>query len=375
MKKSLIRVLTTVLVVIMMLPYMSFADEVIFNDIEDSYVKKEIEALFKANILEGFGDGKFNPRGHMNRAQLSTVLVRVLNLEQDKEGAKNFTDVSQDSWYAGYVGAIAKTGITIGLSPDIFDPNSNVTKQELAIFYIRALGLEERAKEESINLEFADADKVSDWASDYVGLATYLGLMPTIANDDGTFRFEPRIDVDRELLADITYRLHNDKELYYDILGIEGVVEKPVEPAEPTKPEETVKPGEPVKPTEPVKPGDPTKPTEPVKPTEPTEPTEPTKPVEPPTDNDGFKIENAVGKQVEFMGAYLISVEFNVIGNVDVENVRLVINDGLENEMQIKKGTPKNYDFYFDGMVVNVNNITLYIGTEKVDLTNIINWE
>lgn len=375
MKKSLIKVLTTVLVIIMMLPCFSFADGVIFNDIEDSYAKKEIEALYKANILEGFGDGKFNPRGNMNRAQLSTILVRVLDLEQDREGARNFADVSQDSWYAGYVGAIAKTGITIGLSPDTFDPDSNVTRQELAVFYIRALGLEERAKEESIKLVFSDADDVSSWASDYVGLAIHIGLMPLTDNDDGNQKFEPRIDVDRELLAEITYRLYNDKELYYDMLGIDIEVEEPVgpKPVEPIKPDPE-KPTVPEKPVEPIKP-DPVKPIVPEKPVEPTEPVKPTEPIKPPIENDDIKIEDVVGKQVNFMGAHLISVEFNLTGNIGEKNVKLIINHGLENEMEIKKGTPKDYDFYFDGMVTSIDNITLYIGTEKIDLTSSVSWK
>lgn len=371
MKKKSIKILTIILVMVMMMPYFGFAEEIIFKDISDSYVKTEIEALYKDGILEGMGQGLFNPKGKMNRAQLSAVLVRSLNLQEDKENAKNFQDVPQNSWYAGYVGSLAKTGITEGTSKTTFSPSKNVTKQELAAFYIRALGLEEKAKELKIEPDFSDKDKVALWAKDYVGLAFHLELITGTKNKDNTFKFDPTMEVDRELLASATYKLNYNKELYSNILSPDKDAEKPVDP-NPVDPN----PAEP-KDHEPVKP---VEPTEPVKPTEPSKPEQPVKPVEPPKPavddkNENIQVQNVIGKKVEFMGAYLISIEFDIIGNLGSEKIELIINDGTKNEMKLNEGTPKSYDFYFDGMVLSIDTITLYIANKKIDLMSTISWK
>lgn len=367
MKKNILKPLIIGIVMLIMLPYIGFAEETIFKDISNSYVKSEIEALYRDGILTGTGKGLFNPKGKMDRAQLAAVLVRSMKLEQDKENAKKFSDVPQNIWYAGYVGALVKTGITAGTSENTFTPDRNITRQELAVFYIRALGLENKAKELKIDMGFTDNAKIGAWAKDEVGLASYFGLISGIQNSDGTFRFDPTEEVDRELLADATYKLNYSKLLYSNIIAMLEGPEKPIEPkpVEP-KPENPIKP-DPVKPVEPTKP-DPVKPEEPVKPVE---------PPKPPVDdkNESVKVANVTGKQVEFMGAYLISVEFDIIGDIGTKNVQLVINDGLSNAMKLKEGNPKYCDFYFDGMVMSIDTIILYIGNQKIDLTGMISWK
>lgn len=345
--KKLLRLLIFGLLVALLVPFLTYAEEDVFKDITNSYAKNEIEILYKDGILNGMGDGVFNPKGKMDRAQLSAVLVRSLKLDVDKQNATKFTDVLQSSWYAGYVGALAKTNITTGTSASTFSPKENVNKQELAVFYIRALGLEEKAKDLGIEPKFTDNDNIAIWAKDHVGLASYLGLLTGTGELGGISKFNPLLEVDRELLAHTTYKLIYNKDYYHNMLALYK---------DPNKP----------RPTPIIDPIDPIRP----------EPTEPSKPKDPPADDNPEKIsiENIVGKQVQFMGAYLISVEFNIKGDKDIKEVKVIINEGKENAMTLKQGKAESFDFYFDGMVLQIQTITLSIDNERIDLTSLVDW-
>ena len=67
-----------------------------------------------------------------------------------------------------------------------------------------------------------------------------------------------------------------------DLPGLDPVEPTdPVDPVEPTEPTDPVDPVDPTEPTDPVDPVDPTEPTDPVDPVDPTEPTDPVDPMEP----------------------------------------------------------------------------------------------
>ena len=64
-----------------------------------------------------------------------------------------------------------------------FDFDSPITREELAVWYIRVLGLEQAAKHSGIyKLDVADANKVQIEYTGYVALATSLGLLKTDQN-------------------------------------------------------------------------------------------------------------------------------------------------------------------------------------------------
>ena len=42
--------------------------------------------------------------------------------------------------------------------------------------------------------------------------------------------------------------------------------------------------------------------------------------------------------------------------------------------MTLKEGIAENSGYYFDGMVMSIDSIIIYIGNEKVDVIDIIDW-
>lgn len=215
------------------------SSKVSLTDIEQSYAKAEISSLVDKGILNGFTDGTFKPGDTLTRAQLAKVLVLSLNKEQDPSGAVAFKDVASSDWFAGYVGALVKSGITQGTSADTFAPNQTVTREELAVFFIRAFGWEANAKALAMENGLSDMAKVSTWAKPYVNFAYKIGFIKGITNKDGTISFNPAGKADRQSLARLAYEFITNKAAYEDKVKTpastdEPIIEKPV-----TKPEKS----------------------------------------------------------------------------------------------------------------------------------------
>lgn len=184
---------------------------VVFRDIDGSYAKEAILKLKDSGVVSGEGDGKFYPKRVITRAEASKFIVLALGLEQDPMSARAFKDVPKESWYAGYVGALAKTSILKGTSTSFFSPQAQVTREQLAVLFIRAMGLQEQFVDNKDLTSITDWDKVSEWAKPSVQLAMNIGFMKGIDNGNGSIRFEPKASAERQTIALLTNEMMMNK--------------------------------------------------------------------------------------------------------------------------------------------------------------------
>jgi hypothetical protein len=112
-------------------------------DIAGNWAESYINAVGGQKIMNAFADGSFKPGENLNRAQLVTMLSRIVHLgtPQEKytpEWPASFTDVSTGHWAFRYVEIATKLEL---LPPDYknqFQPDKLVTRAEAA-WMIRAL--------------------------------------------------------------------------------------------------------------------------------------------------------------------------------------------------------------------------------------------
>ena len=82
-------------------------------------------------VLLGYGDGDLHEDDNLTRAQLATIVYRLLDdtsIEQfDGGGDQQFADVSPDAWCYQYVQTIAQAGIVYGVGGGSYNPNGIVT--------------------------------------------------------------------------------------------------------------------------------------------------------------------------------------------------------------------------------------------------------
>lgn len=106
-----------------------------FDDVEGNPHEEHINALADHGIVQG-EDGSFMPDQTLSRDQMAAFLARALELESGEAG--RFTDI-EGSVHEEAINAIAKAGVTKGYGDGTFRPRNDVLRDQIASFLYRAL--------------------------------------------------------------------------------------------------------------------------------------------------------------------------------------------------------------------------------------------
>ncbi|RKP53994.1 hypothetical protein D7Z26_11430 [Cohnella endophytica] len=107
-----------------------------FSDTQNSWAKDSINALVSAGVVKGYPDGTFHPDQNISRAEMVSMLSRLTKFVTPKSSL--FTDVST-SWYSDAVNAFATAGIVNGVGNGQFEPNGFATRSESVAVIVRML--------------------------------------------------------------------------------------------------------------------------------------------------------------------------------------------------------------------------------------------
>ncbi|CAN7627058.1 S-layer homology domain-containing protein [Paenibacillus sp. LjRoot153] len=199
-----------------------------FTDLKDlpQDVKDKFNSLIQSGVFNGLTDDTFGLDAQMNRAQFAKVAGIIFKLTIDETlTSSSFTDVRSDdpanSYALPYIEALKKAGLTNGYDAEgkTYKPSGAVSRQELAAFLIRGLGLEEDAK----NVTPVSDSSVDAWAKGYVALALEKNLMTN--QEDGTFGGSK--SATRKMLALASYEAKN-------LIDADGTAVEPGTPATDT---------------------------------------------------------------------------------------------------------------------------------------------
>ena len=182
----------------------------VFTDVYDEWYNGYVQYVYDNGLMTGIKETtEFRPNANITKAQVAQVLY---NMEKNPT-VENLTvfddlsDVYEGEWYAKAVAWAYNTGIVTGdLNTKKFNPNADVTREQLALMMFRY------AKFKSYNVEttsdFAgleNADKVSDWSMDGVKWAVGSGLISGIEKD-GAKDLAPQGNATRAQMAAILQR-------------------------------------------------------------------------------------------------------------------------------------------------------------------------
>ena len=123
-----------------------------------------IDFALKSGLFYGTSDTTFSPDGAMTRAMLVTVLYRLEG--QPEVTAKNpFSDVANGKWYTDAVVWAAKNQIVNGVGEGKFDPDGEITREQMAAILYRYSEFKGVTPTEGeFAAEYPDAGKVSKYA-------------------------------------------------------------------------------------------------------------------------------------------------------------------------------------------------------------------
>lgn len=161
------------------------------SDIKGHWGEKNIKRLVEMGAIAGYPDGTFKPNAHISRAEVITIIIKSLKLEDiDVDNYQvPYTDVSQNHWAYKFILIGAAKGITP--EENKFRPKDLATRVEIATMIINAMGKKGQAKALTLDpnfpqyITFKDVSPQSSY-SGYIALASREKIIE--GYQDGTFK-------------------------------------------------------------------------------------------------------------------------------------------------------------------------------------------
>ncbi|PIH56221.1 S-layer homology domain-containing protein [Paenibacillus sp. LK1] len=96
-------------------------------------VKDWTDNTLKAQpYIQGYTDGSFRPERNVTRAEMATLITRILGTSA-LEGSHEFTDVTSSHWAQASISAAAQSGSVKGYTDGSFKPDQAITRAEMAV--------------------------------------------------------------------------------------------------------------------------------------------------------------------------------------------------------------------------------------------------
>lgn len=143
------------------------------SDIDGHWGEAALQQWVGYGVLKGYGDGNYGPNDYITRAELVTLLDRVMDYQNS---ASNTFEDLDDNWYTENVLKGVAAGIITGdqNGTDLIRPNDHLTREEAAAIFARVMGLDTAA---APSAGFVDQDKIADWATGSVNAMKAAGYV------------------------------------------------------------------------------------------------------------------------------------------------------------------------------------------------------
>jgi hypothetical protein len=160
----------------------------IFIDVPPTYwAGGAIGNLNGLGDVSGYPDGTFRPDNQITRAEVATIMDKVLNLTPYTPQASTFRDVNPADWFYQAVETADHAGIEIGCNDGAFHPNSLISRQEMACVLVQALDKSQLADSDAqAVIGFVDDRDIAWWSRGYIYVALQQGIIS--GYPDNTFR-------------------------------------------------------------------------------------------------------------------------------------------------------------------------------------------
>ncbi len=186
----------------------------VFADVEtDRWSYEAIQYLVAKNIISGYEDGTFKPQNKITRAEFIKLISNTFGFEYEQADGENvFADVDVNDWYYKDLITAYNNKIIYGDNNGCFNPNAEITRQEMATILYRAIVASGTDFETVSAVKITDRNSIADWA--YTSVFQLVGMNIINGYDDGSFK--PVNKATREEVAKLIYgvavKLENVKE-------------------------------------------------------------------------------------------------------------------------------------------------------------------
>ena len=159
----------------------------LFGDIANySWAADAINAMYAQGIVNAKGNGLYEPATNITRGDFAMFLINALGLNKDGMFDGNFKDVDPYAEYAVEVAIGRKLGILKGVGDDMFNPETPITRQDLMVICARGMRVaKEFIEADGTQLDaFSDKALIADYAKADMAAMVRDGIVK--GNADGT---------------------------------------------------------------------------------------------------------------------------------------------------------------------------------------------
>ena len=149
-----------------------------YSDLDNTeWYHAGVDLMLNMGYMNGVGNGKFDPSGTTTRAMIVTILWRIAG-EPAPETENTFRDVAAGQWYTDAITWAAENDVVNGVGDGRFDPEGKITREQMATIlfrYVGSLGADTSKRAELSG--YPDGGKTADWASDALQWAVAEGII------------------------------------------------------------------------------------------------------------------------------------------------------------------------------------------------------
>lgn len=155
-----------------------------FRDIENHWASLFINALAQRRILNGYLDGTFRPDNPVSRGEFAAMIGAIINLPVKREYIA-FKDIPDNYWARTAIRRIYETGVMTGYPDQTFRPNDRVSRADVLVVMINALGIANQFSPELVGRLahiYEDAANIPSYAINSIAIASGNGLVVNYPN-------------------------------------------------------------------------------------------------------------------------------------------------------------------------------------------------
>ena len=172
-----------------------------YTDVDGHWAEQDITKLSLNGIISGYDDGTFRPNDNITRAELVTIINRMLG--NSAENTRYVPDISKKNWYYKEIRKGIESGFIKGDEQGYVRPQDYITREEAVVMLQRAFV---PLKTETIVTSFTDFNEVSTWAND--SFSTFITNRYISGYADQTIK--PKANITRAELVKIINRMVGD---------------------------------------------------------------------------------------------------------------------------------------------------------------------
>lgn len=130
-----------------------------YTDTANHWAEKEITNLSLNGFISGYSDNSFKPDKNMTRAELVTVINRLLG--NTVQNTKYVPDINAKDWFYAEIRKGIESGVIKGNVDGYVRPNDLVTREEAVVMLQRALI---PSNQNTGTQEFVDSHEIANWS-------------------------------------------------------------------------------------------------------------------------------------------------------------------------------------------------------------------